>query len=262
MKILTVTPDLAKKLLEGNKVNRPISARTIRNYADMMAEGKWKLNGETIKVTPSGNLLDGQHRLLASLLNDVSFDAYYVEVQDTTAFDTIDVGKRRTGSDILAIEGEKHYNTLAAVLPLLGSYYRQNKLTVMSRRCPNHELKIILEEHPKVREDVAYAGNRKICNVLFSKTSIAFCRYVLSKINEDQAHKFIDDLIYGENLQRGSGALAARNHMMDVKSKGDRGYVENHYIIATIFTAWNAYRKNKSCFKIKINIVEDFPVPI
>lgn len=261
--IATITPQIAATLLRANTCNRPVSRMIVANYAEMMASGQWKLNGETIKVTSKGVLLDGQHRLLACVQSGTAFRAYYVEVEDDTVFDTIDVGKKRSGSDILAIKGEKQTSLLAAVLPLVRAYYKTGKLNVNSRRCNNMDLEGILEEHPDVREDVSYAGSRKVCAQLYTKTSIAVSRYVLSMIDRKQAHAFIEDLLYGEGLKRGDAAFAVRNHMLDIHAKTGLRISENSYIIAVIFKAWNFYRKDKQCLRISFHVdKEDFPTPI
>ena len=59
----TITPEFAKALLELNGINRPLSDPTLKGYIKTLETDRWKLNGETIKVTTSGRLLDGQHRL-------------------------------------------------------------------------------------------------------------------------------------------------------------------------------------------------------
>ena len=259
----TITPDFAKALLELNGINRPLSDPTLKNYTRTLENDKWKLNGETIKVTTTGRLLDGQHRLLACVEANKSFDAVYVEVEDETAFDTIDIGKRRTRSDILSIKGEKHTTVLGSVLPLVKSFYETGKITSSSRRCPNFEVDQLLQKYPDLREHVAYASNRKNCGILYTKASIATTRYILSKINASQAEAFIEDILYGEELASGSPALAVRNHMLNHKAKKGGRTTENNYVIPVIFIAWNALRARKNLRVIKYEIgVDEFPTPV
>ena len=108
IKPVRIDPEFARVLLEMNTNNRPKSIKLIREYAEDMVAGKWKLNGETIKITADGSkILDGQHRLEACILSGTPFDTYFVEVEDASSFDTIDIGRKRTGSDVFAIRGEK-----------------------------------------------------------------------------------------------------------------------------------------------------------
>lgn len=61
----TITPELAADLLSRNMKNRPVSQQRVRKYMAAMVAGKWLLNGEAIKISIDGRLIDGQHRLKA-----------------------------------------------------------------------------------------------------------------------------------------------------------------------------------------------------
>lgn len=63
--ILTVTPEMAAKLLEHNKWNRPLNDLHVHRIKNQILKGKWQFNGDTIKVSADGDVLDGQHRLWA-----------------------------------------------------------------------------------------------------------------------------------------------------------------------------------------------------
>lgn len=60
-----VTPEMAREWLMMNRGNRALSMKVVRSYADIMDKGCWELNGETISFDEFGELLNGQHRLMA-----------------------------------------------------------------------------------------------------------------------------------------------------------------------------------------------------
>lgn len=61
-----VTPEDAKKWLENRAPNnRPISDKTVKNYARQMEEGWWQDVPQVISFNIEGKLIDGQHRLAA-----------------------------------------------------------------------------------------------------------------------------------------------------------------------------------------------------
>lgn len=66
--VVRITPQLAEELLARNTFNRKPSQRKIRRYAAMMRDGEWQLNGEPLKFSAAGRLLDGQSRLQAVAL--------------------------------------------------------------------------------------------------------------------------------------------------------------------------------------------------
>lgn len=59
-------------------------------------------------------MLHRQHRLHACVKSDTPFTTLIVFVDDNRAFSTLDNGKKRTGADILGIEGYKNTTHLAA----------------------------------------------------------------------------------------------------------------------------------------------------
>lgn len=114
MQVMTITPDLAKRWMEKNTVNRPFSRATHDSYVAAMKRGEWKLNGESIKFTRDGRMIDGQHRLRAIITSGISVQIYVVTDLDNDAFRTLDGGKRRSAADVLSIEGEVNAAVLAA----------------------------------------------------------------------------------------------------------------------------------------------------
>ena len=107
-KTIEITPELAEKWLEKNDQNqRHVISAHVRRLAEDMKSGKWEQNGETIKFDTEGNLLDGQHRLLACIEAGVSFTSIVVTGIQNAARMTIDVGTQRTPKDVLRFGGHK-----------------------------------------------------------------------------------------------------------------------------------------------------------
>jgi len=87
-------------MLSGKAPNRHVSANVIHKYARDMAAGRWCLNGQTIKISSSGKLLDGQHRLEAAKKAKRSFQSIVVEGLPEDSFGSLDIGRRRGVADI------------------------------------------------------------------------------------------------------------------------------------------------------------------
>lgn len=103
-KVVLITPELAQRILGNNPYNRNISKQTVKRYADLMRQGKWHENGESISIDKDGNLVNGQHRLAACIESGCSFTAvivYGVAKDDSFIFDA---GMNRTkyGTMIIA----------------------------------------------------------------------------------------------------------------------------------------------------------------
>lgn len=109
-----ITPHIAKEMLERMETNRPLSDTTAKRYARDMADGRWNNNGQGIVLSEDGTLLDGQHRLRAVLISQATLAMLVVRGVDKRTFITMDSGKTRTLSDVLAIQGYKYTVQTAA----------------------------------------------------------------------------------------------------------------------------------------------------
>lgn len=92
-----------------------------------LSENKWALNGETVKFADDGFLIDGQHRLEACVRANTAFIAHVVFGIDRESFQTIDIGKRRDGSDTLAMMGVPNYKNASTIIRMIIAY--ENGLT-------------------------------------------------------------------------------------------------------------------------------------
>ena len=84
--------------------------------AEAMRRGEWLVTHQGIAFDVNGVLVDVQHRLAAIIEADRPVElTVFTEVAEGT-FDVLDIGKRRTAADVLAIEGEKNSTMLAAMV--------------------------------------------------------------------------------------------------------------------------------------------------
>lgn len=120
-----LTPDLAAWLLECNTShNRRLALREVDQIAADIVAGRWKANGDTIKVSDAGKLVDGQHRCEGVITADIAVPTMIVfgvpDDKDTMA--TIDTtGRPRSVRDIYEIAtGKKADNSHLATTNLLG----------------------------------------------------------------------------------------------------------------------------------------------
>lgn len=115
---ITITPQVAAEMLERNiERNRPLKQGVVSKYSDDMRSGRWvSENGETIKIDRNGNLIDGQHRLLAVIKSQIVVAFYVAYGVDKDAFLTIDTGSNRTAGNIMHVAGEIDANKKAALV--------------------------------------------------------------------------------------------------------------------------------------------------
>jgi hypothetical protein len=107
MQIMTVTPDIARSWLAMNDKNRHVRNTLVKSYASAMKRGEWRLTHQPVAIDDAGQLLDGQHRLMAVLLSGVSVEMLVCFDAERETIDCIDVGAKRSLGDILSMDGDK-----------------------------------------------------------------------------------------------------------------------------------------------------------
>jgi hypothetical protein len=98
-----VTPEMARAWLAGAAPNRAISRATVDAYAFEMSQGKWRHTPVGIQFNPSGQLIDGRHRLSAIVASGVS--VWMTVIRDVPADVSLvlDTGRIRKPSESIAI---------------------------------------------------------------------------------------------------------------------------------------------------------------
>ena len=122
--VIYIDPPMAKRVLERNTRNRPVSELHIGRLRQEMLSGRWRYNGEAIKWSVNNELLDGQHRLLAlaSLDDSISLPFLVVRGLPTDTQDTMDQGRTRSAGDQLSIDGLTGASDSKAVAGAIRTY--------------------------------------------------------------------------------------------------------------------------------------------
>lgn len=140
---MTITPDMAKAMLEKNLNNRPASKAHVQKLKQAMLDGHYRLTGDAIRFGADGRLYDGQHRLMACIEADKPFDTYVIENLAEDTMLVIDGGNKRSAADQLHIAKgiDKQAVDLTQMLIRLG-------VGNAYRKTDTDTLAAIIERHP------------------------------------------------------------------------------------------------------------------
>lgn len=126
--VMDVTPDDAMKILrDHNRSNRPIKPTVVKKYVRLMQSGDWRFSPETISVSKTGRLLNGQHRLSAVELSGVTCRFLFAFGFDDDVFSVLDRGAARTMSDALGTD--RRMTEVAALLARMAMTQGQSLVT-------------------------------------------------------------------------------------------------------------------------------------
>lgn len=240
-----ITPLMAIELLEKNTNNRPVRWKHVQTLAEDIAEGRWRLNGETIKIARDGRILDGQHRLHAIVQADTAVRSYFVADLDHDVFDTIDQGRRRSPGDTLSVSGEKNATLVAAACGVLHKLLGGYSLTTRQGRTPVRE---VLDAHPGLRDSASQV--RRGSSKVFASSAIAVVlHYLFGRIDPNSRDGFFMGVLKGLGLDDDDPVYHLRERLLArgaVQKKRDDGTL----VVALCIRAWEARQAGQKLKKL------------
>lgn len=234
-----ITPSAAARLLANNARNRRLDPATVERYRGDMAADRWRLNGQTVKLSSQGRLIDGQHRCRAAVLAGRSFMTLVVSNLDETTFYSLDTGNHRGFGEVLKALGERGVSSsLAAATRVLWQLENGPDF----RKVPSSaELLAYLGTVPSLRASLRIGKNR--FKGLRASSSAAL-HFMFSQQEGAKADEFFARLRDGANLEPDSPILILRNRLIDMMAPS-ASFSELEKIALTI-KAWNAYRTGRA----------------
>lgn len=102
----TITPEIARHMLQRNVSNRNLRPTKVEEYAKQMKAGEWQITHQGIAVNHKGELIDGQHRLTAIVKSNKTVQMFVARGFDVDGHDglMVDTGAKRTLADVYSID--------------------------------------------------------------------------------------------------------------------------------------------------------------
>ncbi len=258
-----VTPELANAWLVFNLGNRKPSRAKLRRFSAAMIAGKWALNGETVKFSKTGRLLDGQSRLLAIAAANVPVVLEVRAGLPDIAQQSMDAGELRKGAHMLEMIGEANPAILAAALKIMWVWSKgwiAGYAFGASRVMENSEIGPLLEQHTGLKMSAGWtvSDGAKVDRFM-PRSEAAFFHYLLGTADAKARDAFFEALIDGLGLTRASPVYHLRERLtadrtgLDTKQKKmiRRGLV---------IKAWNATIRAESMKRLTFDFGDEaFP---
>ena len=212
----TITPELAEQILEKNLINRRISPKRLSVLTQEMLAGTFKTNGESIIISQSGNLLDGQHRLAAIVQSEKPQEIILVQGVDDTTTHTIDTGRSRSSSDTLNMRGVKSAGTVSASATQL---YKVIAQTPRSVPIPTAYILETIERYPSVVRWAQRYNSSKIMKKKIPGSSLIPALVYFDEIAKrpDLANELWNKLETGADMKMGDPVLALSNRLLGLQ---------------------------------------------
>lgn len=261
---IKISPRIATELLERHeaivrargdkKLNRKINDNRVTTYGRDMANGKWDINGETIKIAATGRILDGQHRLWAAVNHEQSFETYVVTGLDEETFYTIDIGRTRRPSDFLVVDGVPCGSVVASAARIIIGYRQRDLKNV--HLMPSHEIVEFAKANPRLAESASKVHG---CNKLGPLSCIAAWHFLFTETSPEQADQFLEEIRDGVGLEKGSPVLALRERLL--KNRASKAKLSARELFIIGIRSWNDFRSGKRRMITKVLTAAEADLP-
>ena len=268
--MVSISPQDAEALLaDHNHHNRNIAEASVRRWATAMTEGTWDPDASDLKVDWNGDLIDGQHRLLACIRSGVPMGTLLRTGLDPATQRRVDIGRRRNTSDTFRLEKIAWANNIAAAILLRLRYENGESrgLRVSSNLrvdlSPDQSLAYYREHpfHEKLasQSDAMYRIAPNVARTVWFAALPMF-----AERDEADALRFAESFVNGDWGGPGSPMQALIRYVSSARTPGIPGQkaraVNERHLLA-IVKAWNAWRMDQPLERIKI--AQDEPlVPV
>ncbi len=244
MTVKYVGPKLAEALLSSNSHNRSVSYHRVQTLANEMRSGKWQLNGETIVISDSGKLLDGQHRLYAILESGCTVQLAIAEGVPENSFETIDTGRARTAGEIAGMAGIGEGTIVSAAAGLIWRMYHGASV---NETCPAYISLRVIERYPaltKWAHKVVQARPRVLSPASFL-AAIVYLEDVAQK--PALAERFYKSILTGAGLEELDPCLTLRNRMLSIRGGEGPGAAGTQRLNS--YVTWGAVARTLSALE-------------
>lgn len=248
VRLVELTPELAKEFKEANTHNRNLRQRWVDAYAADMSSEVWPFNGDAIRRAIDGTILDGQHRIESVLQSGETIVVLLVEGLEPETQETMDVGPNRKMADVLKLRGESHPDTLAGILWRTTVWELGGGMAHGSNVRPTVNQKLVtLEAYPWLRE-IAAPAKRVSSAVRVVPSILGLCWWLFRQIEPDDAQFFFERLGDGQGLMEGDAIYELRNTFRVASTEK---MSNERWVTAILIKAWNAYRDGRQVGKYK-----------
>ena len=247
-KIVTMTPEWAQDILKNqNKSNRPVKNTAVAKLLKAIQNNEWKLTHQGIAFDWNGNLVDGQHRLIAIAQSGTPVPIAVATDCDPSIFIACDIGTARTSGDVLSVNGatKNDATIIGAAIGIVVRYTKYPTLVWVGKVAQVSHTEILDYynkwadwELPMMLVNKAYRGYR------FATPSNVLALILLARTaghDWDTLEDFATGLGTGANLPEDSALLTYRNYLQFPGARPLRVANIQQHRFACIIKAFNYY---------------------
>jgi len=230
-----IGPDLAGRYLASGAPERRLIRTHVSALARDISEGRWMQNAQPICFAASGQLMNGQHRLVAVIASGGTIEVPVVRGLPEAAAATYDIQARRSpvGTDETASFGDQ---ALAAAMANLLWRQELKADAPREKRPSTAEVRQILRDHPRL---LALRGLARRL-VAFGRASVlGYGAYVIERDRADLAGAFFAALESDAGQSPADPMVALRETLHRMR----REHTSQEAQLAALLAGWERFKQ-------------------
>lgn len=255
-----IGPTEAAEMLRSKGHNRRLRPAVVMRFAGAIERGEWELNGEAVKFSQDGVLLDGQHRLHAVIRAGKPIKTIVLRGLDPSMQDTMDTGAPRTFADSLKLQRYANPSELAAAVRIVWALETKGLPpgTNVTVQATNRELSAMLAAHPGIIASVESACDKvRRSHLGIGGGMGAALHYLIKRDAPGSVDDFFDALTTGADLSQDDAVFVLRRFLLRERQSARR--LERLAISALIIKAFDRWRRNEPTTILAWRRDEKFP---
>lgn len=258
-----VGPELAAAWLDWNTWNRNAPGRTVGGYSrDMRGGSFYEKQGDPIRFAVTGQLLDGQQRLMSLLESGKTVQFVVISGLPTSAQETMDSGRRRTVADQLKLAQVATPEVVGSAAKTLWEMDHNSFLSRVPSPTNSEIFATVMEcQEGVVDLETAAKAVAPARRVVRMQSVAAAIYWLQAEISIEDTERFWDMLATGMIPEEDMSVLALRETLLRrIENKTLRRPADAAYLIIRAWNAWRRGVKQKSFLLPKTGITsENFP---
>ena len=246
-----ITPDLAREYLSRNARNRPLSPGQVAAFAKDIREGLWHTTHQGIAFDEEGALLDGQHRLAAIAEAGEPVTMAVSRGVPRKMMTVLDVGRKRTVSDTLAIEGFKDANVMASIARLGLLYDSRDFSARKVREISAPQIYEYARENSTALVEATHRARVLYGTVPTTTGVLGAAFFLFYRKDAEACEQFFNAIAYMRTNGEGDPRLALYRRLTSLRNERQR--VSNLQVLDLFIRAWNIWREDKTLDKMPLS---------
>lgn len=244
--VVEIHPDAAEQMLRlYNVKNRRLTENHAKRLGAAMAKHSYERTGDTIKVSRTHKLLDGQHRLSACVKSKTAVVSDIVFGLDDALFDVLDQGKKRSAGDVLGIHGIAYPSLVAGAIQWVLNFNNPTSVSMDGGGSTLASAREVLALAQGSMKDIAhYVNEALLINKAFAQPPTMICGllYLIGKRDPSIARDFAHEWANGARIGRNRNFDVLNERIKTIIHGG--GHVSRTMrtaLIIQMFNHWNAH---------------------